>query len=69
MPTYNFVRVMDPQPPEGTVEVINGGDGFIYAMPADENEGALDWWPNPGLTAFKREDGVWCLGTCEEEDR
>lgn len=56
-----FVQVMDPQPPEGTASVIDGGDGWIYAMPANPDEGALNWWETT-LTPYQDESGVWCLG-------
>lgn len=58
----HFVRVMDPQPPEGTETVIDGGDGWIYALPADPNADALDWWET-ALVPYRDTRGVWCLGT------
>ncbi len=62
---HRFVQLLDPQPPEGTIEVVAGGDGWIYAMPADPEAGALEWWET-SLVPYKDETGVWCLGEVEE---
>jgi hypothetical protein len=60
-----FVQVLDPQPPEGTAEVRPGGDGWIYAMPADPDAGALDWWETR-FVPYQDDTGVWCLGDKED---
>lgn len=62
MVTMHFVSVLTPQPPEGTDTVIDGGDGWIYAMPKDPDAGALAWWETTAIP-YKDERGVWCLGT------
>lgn len=56
----NFVMILDPQPPPETAEVISGEDGFVYAMPADPDGLALEWWET-SLIPYQ-DNGVWCLG-------
>jgi len=62
----HFVQVLDPQPPEGTAEVIDGGDGWIYAMPTLPGD-ALAWWQTDLVPYL--DGGVWCLGERPPEAR